>query len=88
MLLQKNWGQVKFLGYWLGCALVFLAVALLIKNAAPWALVVIALFDAPMIRFFWDSVKGLLLAPVLAVSILCLLIELFRQLSFQKRPAT
>jgi len=87
-LLHVNRDGLRFFASWLALAFVFLAVALLVSRANAWLLVLFALVDVPSIKFFWDTVKGALLAPALAFSVLCLLVEAIRQLSLRKRLAT
>jgi hypothetical protein len=84
-ILQRNWNELMYLGSWLAFGLVFLAVALQAQRANLVWLSAFVLLDLPMIYLFWESIKGLLLAPVLAVSVICLLVEISKLVAIRKK---
>ncbi|HXH66283.1 MAG TPA: hypothetical protein VNI81_03725 [Candidatus Limnocylindrales bacterium] len=87
-LFQRNWNELRYLGYWMVLCLIFLGVALLARRAGSCLLCIFLLLDLPMINYFWDSIKGALLVPVMGVSVICILIEISQQFVVRKRLAT
>jgi hypothetical protein len=77
--------KLRVLVYWVILGLIFLAVVLSVRRANLALLSIFALVDLPMIKCLWDRIKGELLAPVLAVSVICSLIEMSRMLAVRRR---
>jgi hypothetical protein len=86
-LLQENWGALKPLGYLVALATPLVGIALLVPRAGAALLAFFALLDMPMVKLFWNSEKGFLLAPVLVASMLCIGVEIIRQAVAGKRLA-
>jgi hypothetical protein len=80
-----EWNAFRVPVYWVLLGLIFLAVALYVRRANLAVLCLFVLLDLPMIKFFWDTVKGALLAPVLVISVLCLLIEISKLVIVRRR---
>ena len=80
-----EWNALRVPGYWALLGLVFLAAAVCVRRANLALLSVFILVDLPMSKFFWDTIKGALLAPVLVISVLCLLIEISKLVFVRRR---
>jgi len=84
-IFQRQWSELKELAYFLVLASIFLAIALLVRRAKLALLCLVLLLDLPMMVLFWESDKGVLLAPVLAASAICILMEIFKLTAARQR---
>jgi len=86
-LLQENWRALQPLGYMAALGMPLIGIALLVPRAGIGWLASFAVLDMPMVKLFWNSEKGFLLAPVLVASMLCICVEIIRQAVAGKRLA-
>jgi hypothetical protein len=83
-ILHRNWNELKYLGYWFAIGLFFLMIALLVRRANLVVLGIFALMDLVMLLMSWYGVKSIILVPILAVSLLGLLTEMYKLVVTEK----
>jgi len=84
---QGNWSRLRYLVFVLILCALSVVVALTVRRANSVLLIAFILLDIPLAKMVWDSKKLALLAPVLAVSLVCILIEMAKSMIVWRKQA-